>query len=105
MSSRSIAKARSAAGGKARYSAPTMDGFHLAVLIIVVVGIGLVSFARSYRVGHKTVDAPAVVTTTSVVADATTTTVLTTDTTAAGGATTVVTTTTAAPATTTAAGG
>ncbi|MGE4164241.1 MAG: hypothetical protein AB7G23_21165 [Vicinamibacterales bacterium] len=95
MSSRSIAKARSAAGGKARYSAPTMDGFHLAVLIIVVVGIGLVSFARSYRVGHKTVDAPAAVTTTSIVADATTaTTTVSTD-------STLATTTTAAPATTT----
>lgn len=58
MSSRSIARARAASSSRARASAPTLDGYRLALIAIVVVGIGLVSFARAYRIGHKAVDAP-----------------------------------------------
>ena len=86
MSARSIARARSAAGRRARSSGPALDGFHLAIIVIVIVGIGLIAFARAYRVGHKTVDAPVEVTTTVV---ETATTLAGTATTSVGPATTV----------------
>ncbi len=72
MSARSIARARSAAGRRARVGGPTLDGFHLAIIAIVIVGIGLIAFARAYRVGHKAVDAPVEVTATTVVETSTT---------------------------------